>query len=248
MNPTLIQQACERTLIALTIATTKPSPRGDSSGGGGAIEPPLPLPVGIISAKRELRDILLLWTDLVSDGMDVVANCDPTDTSMLEWLAGNERATFLAAHDAGMDFLEEITTITKSLENPYQPKQIRTFLGIHGGGEVHVKENQKTVELEDGTIEHVESIRAWNADAMRQAEGTAKEVAEMIWEFYGQYIKPRLIADTRNNDANPRSKKEHKLESIRKEGREHIYRVQDVLDRLTQNENTVIVDNESKVL
>lgn len=247
MTASHIKQACERTQVALIVATSKPAPKG-GGGGGGSIEPPLPLPVGIISAKRELKDTLLLWVDLVSDGMEIVPDCDPTERDMLTWLAGNERATFLAAHDAAGDFLDELTTITKQLENPYQPKIARTFLGVHGGGEVRVREDQNTVELEDGSIERVESIRAWNRDQMRSAEGTAKEVAEIIWEFFGQYIKPRLIADTRNNDANPRSKKEHKLESIRKEGREHIYRVQDVLDRLTQKENTGIVDNATKVL
>lgn len=230
MNPTLIQQACERTLIALTIATTKPSPRGDSSGGGGAIEPPLPLPVGIISAKRELRDVLLLWTDLVSDGMDVVANCDPTERDMLTWLAGNERATFLAAHDAGMDFLEEITTITKSLENPYQPRFGRKYLGHHGGGDVYVKEGQTEVTLADGETHRVETIRAFNASQMLEQEGTASEVADIIKGFFGHTLTPKQIANTRDKDQ--RRANDDGLRSLRKDGNSHIYRVWDVLNRM----------------
>lgn len=236
MSPTLIQQACERALIALTIATTKPSPRGDSSGGGGAIEPPLPLPVGIISAKRELRDVLLLWTDLVSDGMDVVANCDPTEASMLTWLAGNERATFLAAHDAAGDFLDELTTITKSLENPYLPRFGRKYLGHHGGGGVYVKEGQTEVTLADGTIERVDTIRTFNANAMLQQEGTASEVADIIKGYFGHTITPKRIHETQKNDR--RKTEGDKLEQVRTEGKNHIYRVWDVLNRLGQKEKS----------
>lgn len=230
MNPTLIQQACERTLIALTIATTKPSPRGDSSGGGGAIEPPLPLPVGIISAKRELRDVLLLWVDLVSDGMGIVEDCDPTERDMLEWLAGNERATFLVAQDVAGDFLDELTTITKSLENPYLPRFGRKYLGFHGGGDVYVKEGQTEVTLADGETHRVETIRAFNAAQMLEQEGTASEVANIIKGFFGHTLKPQSIIMAHKNDK--RKAEGERLESVRKDGNSHIYRVWDVLNRL----------------
>lgn len=230
MNPQLIQQACERALIALTIATTKPSPRGDSSGGGGAIEPPLPLPVGIISAKRELKDTLLLWVDLTSDGMEIVPDCDPTDVSMLTWLAGNERATFLAAHEAAGDFLDELTTITKSLENPYLPRYGRKYLGFHGGGDVYVKEGQTEVTLANGETHRITSIQAFNASQMLEREGTASEVADIIKGFFGHALTPKQITMTTANDK--RRGRDNKLEPLRIDGKTHIYRVWDVLNRM----------------
>ena len=73
MTPHHITQACRRTQDALLIATEKPSPRPDSGGGGGSsIEPPTPLPVGLISAKRELADWLMDWCSLVRDGWQIV--------------------------------------------------------------------------------------------------------------------------------------------------------------------------------
>ena len=234
ISPHHITQAVRRTQDALLIATEKPSPRPDNGGGGGSsVEAPMPLPVGLISAKRELADWLADWCSMVRDGLDVVANYDLDEHSRLQWLGTGERAEYLANHDAGMDFLDEITALTRQLEAPYLGRIEKTFLGLHKGEEVHIHKGQTLVELADGTTEHIESIKAWNRDHVRLAEGTAKEVSEMIWEFFGEYIKPRLIADTRNNDANPRTKREPKLVSIRKDGRDHIYRVQDVLTRLS---------------
>lgn len=234
MNPHLIQQAIERAHQALVLATEKPSPKGDNTGGGGATTPPLPLPVGIISAKRELRDILLLWTDLVSDGMDVVANCDPTESSMLAWLGGSERAGFLATHDAGMDFLEELTLVTKAIESAYLPRFGRKYLGHHGGGDVYAKEGQTEVTLADGTTERIETIRAFNANAMLMQEGTASEVAYIIKSYFGHTITPKQIKDTARYD----KKKEAgiKLEHVRIDNGAYVYSVGDVLDRMVKKE------------
>lgn len=234
IEPRHIQQAIERALQALILATEKPSQKGDNIGGGGSITPPLPLPVGIISAKRELRDILLLWTDLVSDGMDVVANCDPTESSMLAWLGGSERAGFLAAHDAGMDFLEELTLVTKAIEGAYLPRFGRKYLGHHGGGDVYVKEGQTEVTLADGTVERIETIRAFNANAMLMQEGTATEVAGIIKSYFGHTITPKQIKDTARYD----KKKEAgiKLEHVRIDNGAYVYSVGDVLDRMVKKE------------
>lgn len=233
MNPHLIVQAIERTQTALMIATEKPSPKG-SGRGSSSVEPPTPLPVGIISAKRELRDILLLWVDLVSDGMDVVANCDPTEDSMLNWLAGDERATHLATHDAALDFLEELTTVTKQIENPYSPRFGRKYLGYHGGGDVYVKEGQTEVTLADGTIERVDTIRTWSAQHVLDWTGTAQEVAKAIKDYFGHELTPKQIANARDKDA--RRAKEGGLKSLRKIGKDHVYRLGDVLDRLVTKE------------
>src|SRR5699024_11732267 len=41
---------------------------------------------------------------------------DLDEHSRLEWLGSGERAEYLASHDAGQDFLDEITVLTKQLE------------------------------------------------------------------------------------------------------------------------------------
>ena len=224
-----IAQACERTLQALVVAEHKPSPRGES-GGSGSVVPPLPLPAGIISAKRELRDLLLDWTALVSEGLAVVAHCDPTEPSMLAWLGSGERADYLAAHEAAQDFLEEITEVTKQLENPYLPRAGKKYIGNYGGGAVYVRDGQQTVELADGETHNVTDLKAYNAAHMLDREGTASDVAEIIKAFFGHDITAKQIANTRDKDQ--RRSNDDGLKSIRKEGNAHIYRVWDVLNRM----------------
>lgn len=238
MNPHVIQQATERTLTALAIAQHKPSPKG-TGGGSSNVEPPMPLPVGIISAKRELRDILLLWTDLVSDGMDVVAHCDPTEASMLTWLAGHERAEYLAAHDAAGDFLDELTAVTKSLENPYLPRNGYKYIGNVAGTPLYAKDGQKDITLPDGETMTVQDVRETAANDLLNYEGTAEKVALIINEYFGHTITPRQVSDARSMDSRPgKGRKVGKLESLRTEGAKHIYRVHDVLTRLCAKENT----------
>src|SRR5699024_978051 len=138
----------------------------------------MPLPAGIISAKRELRDMLLDWVGLVSEGLAVVAHCDPTEASMLTWLGSGERADYLAAHEAAQDFLDELTEVTKQLESPYLPRAGKKYIGWHGGGDVYVRDGQTEVTLENGETHRVASIRAFNASQMLEREGTASQVAD----------------------------------------------------------------------
>src|SRR5699024_2749014 len=190
----------------------------------------MPLPAGVISAKRELRDMLLDWVGLVSEGLAVVAHCDPTEASMLTWLGSGERADYLAAHEAAQDFLEEITEVTNALENPYLPRAGKKYLGYYGGGDVYVRDGQQEVTLANGETHNVTTIRAFNAANMLEREGTASEVAEIIKAFFGHNITPKQITMRRADDQ--RSNREHKLESIRRDGNAHIYRVWDVLNRM----------------
>lgn len=231
IEPRHIQQACERTLQALLLATEKPSPKHTGGGGGFSnVEPPMPLPVTLVSAKRELRDMLLDWVGLVSEGMEVVAHCDPTEPSMLGWLGSGERAEYLANHDAGMDFLDEITALTRQLENPYLPRAGKKYIGNYGGGAVYVREGQTEVTLQDGETHNVATLRAYNAAHMLDTEGTASDIAEIIKAFFGHDITPQKITVAHRND---KTRKEGKrLEPVRKEGNSNIYRVWDVLNRL----------------
>ena len=224
-----IKQAVERTQQALIVAEHKPSPKGQG-GGSNTVEAPLPLPVGLISAKRELADWLQDWCSLVRDGLEVVATYDLDEHSRLEWLGTGERAEFLAGHDAGMDFLDEITVLTRQLESPYLPRAGKKYLGWHGGGDVYVRDGQTEVTLENGETHRVASIRAFNASQMLEREGTASEVADIIKAFFGHDITPTRIHDTQKNDK--RKKEGAKLEPLRTEGKKHIYRVWDVLNRL----------------
>src|SRR5699024_1401232 len=227
--PHHIQQAVERTQQALIVAEHKPSPKGQG-GGSNTVEAPLPLPVGLISAKRELADWLTDWCSLVRDGLGVVANYDLDEHSRLEWLGSGERAEYLAGHDAGMDFLDEITVLTKALENPYLPRAGKKYIGWHGGGDVYVRDGQTEVTLENGETHRVASIRAFNASQMLEREGTASEVADIVKAFFGHDVTPKQIANTRDKDQ--RRSNDDGLKSLRKEGNAHIYRVWDVLNRM----------------
>ena len=231
INPHHITQACRRTQDALLIATEKPSPKPDNGGGGGSsIEPPTPLPVTLISAKRELADWLMDWCSLVRDGLEVVATYDLDEHSRLEWLGTGERAEFLASHEAGMDFLEELTEVTKQLESPYLPRAGKKYLGYYGGGDVYIRDGQTEVTLANGETHNVTTIRAFNAANMLEREGTASEVSDIIKAFFGHDVTPKQIANTRDKDQ--RRSNDDGLKSLRKEGNAHIYRVWDVLNRM----------------
>ena len=232
IEPRHIQQAIERALNALAIATTKPGSRGGVRVSGGTNEPPMPISEGIMWGKRLLHDRTMSWASMIGEEQQIVVNADFDDVSMLCWL--HKQAHHLAAHDEAQQFLDEITEAVKLIESPYNPRIVKRFKGIHGGGELYVKEDQQLVELEDGRVEHIESIKAWNRDEVRLYEGTAKEVAEMVWEFFDEYVDPRRISTTHRNDNDPRSKVTQPLTAIRMDGKNHIYRVQDVLKRFIE--------------
>ena len=129
-----------------------------------------------------------------------------------------------------MDFLEEITALTKQLENPYLPRAGKKYIGNYGGGAVYIREGQRTVELADGETHNVTDLKAYNAAHMLDMEGTASDVANIIETFFGHNITPQKITIAHRND---KTRKEGKrLEPTRKEGNSNIYRVWDVLNRL----------------
>ena len=235
INPHHITQAVRRTQDALLIATEKPSPRPDNgSGGGSSIEAPLPLPVGLISAKRELADWLTDWCSLVRDGLEVVATYDLDEHSRLEWLGTGERAEYLAGHDAGVDFLEEITALTRQLESPYLNRPNRKYIGNYGGGAVLVKEGQDTVELADGTTVPVIDIRDTNTDMVLNKTGTALQVSRIIKAYFKFDLDPKKIKDAERYDRKKSGC--NKLEHVRIDDGAYVYKVEDVLNRLCSKE------------
>lgn len=231
-----IQQACERTLQALLVATEKPSPKLSGGGGGSSIEPPMPLPAGIISAKRELRDMLLDWVGLVSEGMEVVAHCDPTEPSMLAWLGSGERAEFLASHETAMDFLDEITVLTKALENPYLPRAGKKYWGNHDGQAIYIRDGQREVTLDNGDTVPVITMKDAAADRLLTYEGNAEKVALIIETYFGHELKPKRITKAADNDK--RNNKPNPLTPTQTVGRNHHYKVEDVLNRFFRKENS----------
>ena len=236
INPHHIQQACERALEALLLATEKPSPKLTGGGGGSSIEPPMPLPAGVISAKRELRDMLLDWVGLVSEGLEVVAHCDPTEPSMLAWLGSGERADYLAAHDAGMDYLDELEGITRQLESPYLPRAGKKYIGNHEGVALYAREGQRTVELPDGDTIPVIEAKDAAADRLLTYEGNAEKVALIIETYFGHELKPKRITKAADNDK--RNNKPNQLTPTQTVGRNHHYRVEDVLNRFFRKEKS----------
>ena len=234
INPHHIAQACERTLEALLLATEKPSPKLSGGGGGSSIEPPMPLPAGVISAKRELRDMLLDWVELVSEGLDVVAHCDPNESSMLGWLGSGERADYLAAHEAGMDYLDELEGITRKLESPYLPRAGKKYIGNYEGVALYAREGQKTVELPNGDTIPVIEAKDAAADRLLTYEGNAEKVALIIETYFGHELKPKRITKAADNDK--RNNKPNPLTPTQTVGRNHHYKVEDVLNRFFRKE------------
>ena len=237
ISPHHITQACERTLGALLLATEKPSPKLTGGGGGSSnVEPPMPLPAGIISAKRELRDMLLDWVGLVSEGLAVVAHCDPTEPSMLAWLGSGERADYLAAHEAAQDFLDELTEVTKQLESPYLPRAGKKYIGNYRGAALYAREGQRTVELPSGDTIPVIEAKDAAADRLLTYEGSAEKVALIIETYFGHEIKPKRITKAADNDR--RNNKPNPLTPTQTVGRNHHYKVEDVLNRFFRKENS----------
>ena len=235
ISPHHIIQACERAQSALILAQEKPSPKGQG-GGSSNVEPPMPLPAGVISAKRELRDMLLDWVGLVSEGLAVVAHCDPTEPSMLAWLGSGERADYLAAHEAAQDFLEEITEVTKQLENPYLPRAGKKYIGNYKGAALYAREGQRTVELPSGDTIPVIEAKDAAADRLLDYEGTAEQVALIIETYFGHELKPKRITKAADNDK--RNNKSNPLTPTQTVGRNHHYKVEDVLNRFFRKENS----------
>ena len=196
----------------------------------------MPLPAGIISAKRELRDMLLDWTALVSEGLAVVAHWDPTEPSMLAWLGSGERADYLAAHEAAQDFLEEITEVTKQLESPYLPRAGKKYIGNYKGAALYAREGQRTVELPSGDTIPVIEAKDAAADRLLDYEGTAEQVALIIETYFGHELKPKRITKAADNDK--RNNKTNPLTPTQTVGRNHHYKVEDVLNRLFRKENS----------
>ena len=235
ISPHHITQAVERAQQALRIAQEKPSPKGQG-GGSSNVEPPMPLPAGVISAKRELRDMLLDWVGLVSEGLEVVAHCDPTEPSMLAWLGSGERADYLAAHDAGMDYIDELEGITRKLESPYLPRAGKKYIGNHDGVALYAREGQKTVELPSGDTIPVIEAKDAAADRLLTYEGNAEKVALIIETYFGHELKPKRITKAADNDK--RNNKTNPLAPTQTVGRNHHYRVEDVLNRFFRKENS----------
>ena len=229
-----IKQAVERTQQALIVAEHKPSPKGQG-GGSNTVEAPLPLPVTLISAKRELRDWLLDWCDLVKSGLDVIRTYDLTETGMLEWLGTGERADYLAEHEAAMDFLDEITVLTKALENPYLPRAGKKYWGNHEGQAIYIRDGQREVTLDNGNTVPVITMKDAAADRLLTYEGNAEKVALIIETYFGHELKPKRITKTADNDK--RNKKPNPLTPTQTVGRNHHYKVEDVLNRLFRKEN-----------
>ena len=237
IEPRHIRQACERTLEALLLATEKPSPKPQNGGGGGSsIEPPMPLPVTLISAKRELADWLTDWCSLVRDGLEVVATYDLDEHSRLEWLGTGERAEYLAGHDAGMDFIEEITVLAKALESPYLPRAGKKYIGNYEGVALYAREGQRTVELPNGDTIPVIEAKDAAADRLLTYEGNAEKVALIIETYFGHELKPKRITKAADNDK--RNSKPNPLTPTQTVGRNHHYRVEDVLNRFFRKENS----------
>ena len=231
IEPRHIRKAIERTVNAIAISQEKPSPKMDI-GGGSTIEPPTPIPVSVISAKRDLKDMLADWVDLIADGAEVVKTCDPNDLSMLAFI--DRKADWLAEQDVAVDFLDELTVVTKKIEQPHLPRAGKKYIGSYGGGAVYIREGQRTVELADGTEVPVININDTNTDMVLNKTGTALQVSRIIKAYFKFDLDPKKIKDAERYDR--KKSGGNKLEHVRIDDGAYVYKVEDVLNRLCSKE------------
>ena len=231
IEPRHIRKAIERTVNAIAISQEKPSPKMDI-GGGSTIEPPTPIPVSVISAKRDLKDMLADWVDLIADGAEVVKTCDPNDLSMLAFI--DRKADWLAEQDVAVDFLDELTVVTKKIEQPHLPRAGKKYLGFYGGGDVYVRDGQTEVTLADGTEVPVININDTNTDMVLNKTGTALQVSRIIKAYFKFDLDPKKIKDAERYDR--KKSGGNKLEHVRIDDGAYVYKVEDVLNRLCSKE------------
>src|SRR5699024_6072283 len=128
---------------------------------------------------------------------------DPNDLSMLAFI--DRKADWLAEQDVAVDFLDELTVVTKKIEQPHLPRAGKKYLGYYGGGDVYIRDGQQEVTLANGETHNVTTIRAFNAANMLEREGTASEVSDIIKAFFGHDVKPQRIIMAHKNDKRKQS-------------------------------------------
>src|SRR5699024_7690829 len=143
---------------------------------------------------------------------------------------------YLAAHEAAQDFLEEITEVAKQLESPYLPRAGKKYIGNYRGAALYAREGQRTVELPSGDTIPVIEAKDAAADRLLTYEGNAEKVALIIETYFGHEIKPKRITKAADNDK--RNNKTNPLTPTQTVGRNHHYKVEDVLNRFFRKENS----------
>ncbi|VEW13546.1 Uncharacterised protein [Brevibacterium casei] len=223
-----VRNACDSIHDALNLAEHPPAPRGGQSGATSGSRPPMP--VAILDAKLDLKQKLTSWALMIGEEGGFVIDCDDDTLSIAAWVY--TKADWLSAHPAAEDFTEEIEECVNKLTSPYLTRAQMEFCGEHQGEKIYVRRGQATVELADGRVEQVKTLKAWSHSRMLDVVDTPKRVAEIITIVFGHPISGKTITTAYSDDHNPNRPHPSKiLEPALEEGRRKFYKVSDVMDR-----------------
>ncbi len=111
-------------------------PEAPTVGSGERVrtskEPPLPIPVGVLSLRRELCEVLVSWVRLVVDealdvnGQAMDVHLDGKDApQMAGWLL--RWADWLGGHEAGEVAVQEIGTYAQRCDDVVSQRRVRRF-------------------------------------------------------------------------------------------------------------------------
>lgn len=161
----------------------------EGSGGGGQIK--YPMTDAMLSARSQLKGVLVSWTLLVAEEKPDVIDCNDEPTSIAAWLY--RRADWLAQHPACPDLIMELQEGISGL-HAVMDRHIddRRFCGWHNGKPVYARHDQTQVVV-DGAIytpnEGQNRLKVQTASM----DLTAKECAAVLKQVHGMKITPRQI-------------------------------------------------------
>lgn len=196
------------------------------------------MPTAILDAKEDLKAKLVSWARMIGEEGEFVIDCDDDSYSITAWIY--TKAEWLAEHPAADEFVLEVEDCANRLSAPYLARSQMEFCGEHLGEKIYVRRGQATVELADGRVEQVKTLKAWSHSRLLDTVGTPRRVAEIASVVFGRPITAKMITTTYSDDHNPNRPQPSKtLEPASEEGRRKYYRVSDVLERFGMSPSAV---------
>jgi len=102
-------------------------PRTPSAHTTGRTEAPTPVPIAVLSLRREAGEQLAAWAHLVAEEQHLNPRLDLRDVvAVCRFL--DRHADFLAHHEAGLDAKAEVATIARQVEQLVRQTRPRRFI------------------------------------------------------------------------------------------------------------------------
>lgn len=195
-----------------------------------------PMPENLLNARHHLKQTLTSWALLIHEEKPVPLATDGTLWSLTTYIA--QHSTWLDQHPAQPDFHTETLEACNTIRKIIDKADNRIYLGRHQGHDIYAHPNQTTITLPDGQTRTVKELRTWRTNKALQHQGTAKEVAHAL-TLADIHITPKQIIGYWTHD---RTARKHGklpettgLKETAMDGKQPIFKVQHVLERLTGN-------------